>query len=79
MDGDIVLPVLSAGHANLTSSNFRDTLREAGTVLVAATSRSCHHCIRLEPEYQSAASALKDMGVSQRFTPVGTRGRNRAN
>ena len=63
-DGDQdILPILSVGDVNVTSSNFRDTLNGAKTLLVVATSRSCHRCIHLETEYQSASSELKEAGV----------------
>lgn len=58
------MPILSAGHINLTSANFADTLRQAGTLVVAASSRSCHKCIRYEPEYKAATATLDEWGVS---------------
>ncbi|CAM9611872.1 unnamed protein product [Ectocarpus sp. 6 AP-2014] len=61
--GDTVLPILSVGDVNLTSSNFRETLHNAGSLLVVATSPSCHRCIHLETEYQSASVELKGKGV----------------
>ncbi|CBJ33285.1 conserved unknown protein [Ectocarpus siliculosus] len=61
--GDTVLPILSVGDVNLTSSNFRETLHNAGRLLVVATSPSCHRCIHLETEYQSASVELKEKGV----------------
>lgn len=63
-DGDQdILPILSVGDVNVTSSNFHDTLIGATTLLVVATSRSCHRCIHLETEYRSASSELKKAGV----------------
>lgn len=64
-DGANVLAVLSAGDVNLTSLNFRDTLHHAGSLLVVATSRSCHRCIHLEMEYELSAEDLKEEGVSE--------------
>ncbi|CAB1120040.1 unnamed protein product [Ectocarpus sp. CCAP 1310/34] len=66
--GDTVLPILSVGDVNLTSSNFRKTLHDAGSLLVVATSPSCHRCIHLETEYQSASAELQGKGV--RFGPA---------
>ncbi|CAN0095020.1 unnamed protein product, partial [Scytosiphon promiscuus] len=63
VDGDNVLPVLTAGDVNLTSQNFWDTLHDAGTLLLIATSRSCHRCIHLEMEYDLSASELMAAGV----------------
>lgn len=65
IDGaESILPILSVGDVNVTSSNFHDTLSGAGALLVVATSRSCHRCIHLEKEYQSATPELKEAGVS---------------
>ncbi|CAM9425490.1 unnamed protein product [Ectocarpus sp. 12 AP-2014] len=61
--GDTVLPILSVGDVNLTSSNFRTTLHDAGSLLVVATSPSCHRCIHLETEYQSASAELQGKGI----------------
>ena len=64
IDGGVnILPILTVGDVNVTSSNFRSVLRGAENLLVVATSRSCHRCIHLEMEYQSACSELKEAGV----------------
>lgn len=57
------MPILSAGHLNVTSANFADALEEAGMLVVVASSRSCQKCIRFEPEYQGATATLDTLGV----------------
>lgn len=71
-EGDVV-PILSAGHVNLTSANFAETLRKGGTLLIAASSRSCHKCIRYEAEYQGATADLEALGVSSLETTETTK------
>lgn len=58
--------VVKPGHCypNLTHANLHKTLLEVhAPILLVATSRSCHRCLRLQPEYEAAASTVKNLGV----------------
>lgn len=59
-----MVPVLSAGHFNLTRHNFTREVRKKQITLVGFSSRGCAKCITVEAEYAVAAAALKELGIA---------------
>lgn len=57
-DDENFVPILSAGHFNVTRKNFTQTLSKHKQILVGFSSYSCHKCIQVEPEYVKIAEAL---------------------
>lgn len=62
-EGQIVVPILTAGHFNLTSKNFSSTISKNKFILVGFSANSCHKCITVEPEYEKIAMALKEKDI----------------
>ena len=62
-DRENVVPVLGAGHFNLTSKSFSKALKKHDVMLVGFSSNKCHKCIIHETEYARVADALKVLGV----------------
>lgn len=60
---DVIVPILGAGHFNLSRSNFTQTIQKNKLILVGFSSVSCHKCIRVEKEYERLAEALSLMDV----------------
>jgi thioredoxin-like negative regulator of GroEL len=56
---DVIVPILTAGHFNVTRKNITQTLGKHKHILVGFSSYSCHKCIQVEPEYAKIADALK--------------------
>ena len=57
------MPILSAGHYNLTSKNFTSAIISNKLILVGFSAYSCHRCITVEPEYEIITRALTLLGV----------------
>lgn len=55
-----VIPILSAGHFNLTKKNFTETVTQYKSILVGFSSYTCHKCIQLELEYERIAHRLSE-------------------
>jgi hypothetical protein len=62
-DTSNVVPVLGAGHFNLTSKSFAKVTTKHPVMLVGFSSRKCHKCISHEADYERASVALKALGV----------------
>ena len=62
-DPGAVVPILGAGHYNLTAKNFSKAVSKKPLMLVGFSSPTCHKCITYEPEYAAAAEALRSMKV----------------
>ena len=62
-EGQKVVPILSAGHYNLTSKNFTSAIIKNKLILVGFSAYSCHRCITVEPEYEVITQALALIGV----------------
>ena len=61
-EADIV-PILTAGHFNLTRKNFTQTVINNKLILVGFSSYSCHKCIQAEPSYRNISARLKELKV----------------
>lgn len=60
---DDVVPILTAGHFNVTRKNFTQTLSKHKQILIGFSSYSCHKCIQVEPEYVKIAEELKKKNI----------------
>lgn len=58
-----IIPILSAGHVNITSLNYDVFTKKYKKVLIGLSSYSCHKCIKYENEYAKIAKSLKAMNV----------------
>ena len=62
-EGDPVIPVLGAGHMNLSSTNFTSVINRNKLALVGFSSRKCHKCIAVEAEYHRISEYLRERKV----------------
>lgn len=62
-EGQRVVPILSAGHYNLTRKNFTSGVIKNKLILVGFSAYSCHRCIVVESEYEKITDALTLVGV----------------
>ena len=60
---DAIVPILGAGHFNLTRGNFTQTIQKNKVILVGFSSASCHKCIRVENEYDSISESLRLLNI----------------
>ena len=63
-EGQRVVPILSAGHFNLTRKNFTSAVIGSKMILVGFSAYSCHRCIAVESEYEKIADAMTKLGLS---------------
>jgi thiol-disulfide isomerase/thioredoxin len=61
--GDKVVPILSAGHFNVSRKNFTSVVTKNRNILIGFSSYNCHKCIQVEPEYEKIAVKLKEMKI----------------
>lgn len=59
-DENDIVPILTAGHFNLTRKNFTQAIIKNKLILVGFSSLTCHKCIRAEPAYRNISQVLKD-------------------
>lgn len=62
-DESNIVPILTAGHYNLTRKNFTIATNKNSYVLVGFSSYNCHKCISVEQEYAKIAEKLLDLKV----------------
>lgn len=62
-DENTIIPILSAGHMNVTRKNFTKATSQNNFLLIGFSSYSCHKCIRAEVEYAKIATRLKDLKI----------------
>jgi thiol-disulfide isomerase/thioredoxin len=62
-EGEPVVPILSAGHYNLTRKNFTSGITKNKFILVGFSAYSCHRCIAVEPEYEKVKNALTILDI----------------
>ncbi|KAJ1432618.1 hypothetical protein B484DRAFT_313858, partial [Ochromonadaceae sp. CCMP2298] len=61
-EGDIV-PILTAGHFNITRKNFTQTVSQHKLMIVGFSSYSCYKCISVEPAYRNLSLALTQRNI----------------
>lgn len=59
-----LLPILSAGHFNLTTRNFSKAVTRRTPLLVGFSANSCYKCIAAEAAYDQASKQLVTLGVA---------------
>ena len=63
MDENAKIPILGAGHYNLTQDTYRGALsKNKHLLLVGFSSYTCHKCIMAETEYHSIGEQLREEG-----------------
>ena len=62
-EGDPIIPVLGAGHMNLSSTTFTTVVSRNKIVLVGFSSHKCHKCIAMEAEYLKISDYLREKNV----------------
>lgn len=62
-EGERVVPILSAGHYNVTRKNFTSAVSKNKFLLVGFSAYTCHRCIAVEPEYEKIAETLAAMKI----------------
>lgn len=55
-----MVPILTAGHFNVTRKNITQTISKHKQLLIGFSSHACHKCIQPEPEYEEIAKRLKE-------------------
>jgi Thioredoxin len=63
-EGQRVVPILSAGHFNLTRKNFTTAVVKSKMMLVGFSAYSCHRCIAVESEYEKIALEMTKLGLT---------------
>ena len=58
-----VIPILGAGHYNLTKQNASTVISKSSTLLVGFSSHACHKCIAYEPEYANLTILLDSLAT----------------
>ena len=64
-DENNLVPILTAGHFNVTRKNFTSTINKYASVgiLIGFSSYKCFKCIRAEPDYKLIAARLNTMQI----------------
>lgn len=62
-EGQRVVPILTAGHFNITRKNFTTAVTKNKWLLVGFSAYTCHRCIAVEPEYERIADTLLSMKI----------------
>lgn len=65
LSGDLtnIVPILGAGHFNLTRKNFTQAVIKNKHMLVGFSSYNCHKCIVVEKEYEKTAQELLKLKI----------------
>ena len=62
-DVNDIVPILTAGHFNITRKNFTDVVSKNKLLLVGFSSYTCHKCIQIEPAYRNISASLKELKI----------------
>jgi thiol-disulfide isomerase/thioredoxin len=62
-DTENIVPILSAGHFNVTRQNFTQTVSQYPFLVIGFSSYACHKCIRSEVEYAKLSEQLREKKV----------------
>ena len=63
LEGDSMLPILSVGSFNITSSNFSKVAKANPYMLIGVSSPDCHKCIQYETAYSKLLQYLDEVDV----------------
>lgn len=58
-----IVPILTAGHFNITRKNFTQVVSHHKLMLVGFSSYNCHKCIQLEPSYRNISEQLRELSI----------------
>lgn len=62
-DQDNIIPILTAGHYNVTTKNFTQAIIKNKVILVGFSAYSCYKCISVEADYKNISDILLDMKI----------------
>lgn len=62
-DANDIVPILSAGHFNITRKNFTQVVSKHKQILVGFSSYNCHKCIQIEPSYRNISNQLRELNI----------------
>eukprot|EP01032_Pedospumella_encystans_P022442 gene22442-25423_t len=62
-DANDIVPILSAGHFNITRKNFTQVVSKHKLILVGFSSYNCHKCIQIEPSYRNISNQLRELNI----------------
>lgn len=62
-DASDIVPILSAGHFNITRKNFTQVVSKHKLILVGFSSYNCHKCIQIEPAYRNISDQLRELSI----------------
>jgi thiol-disulfide isomerase/thioredoxin len=60
---DHLVPILTAGHFNVTRKNITQTISKHRTLLIGFSSYACHKCIQAEGHYEELSEALRTLKI----------------
>jgi thiol-disulfide isomerase/thioredoxin len=58
-----IVPILSAGHFNITRKNFTQVVSKHKLMLVGFSSYNCHKCITIEPAYRNISEQMRELSL----------------
>lgn len=64
-EGQELIPILGAGHFNLTKQNITNAISKSKYLLVGFSSYACHKCISVEQEYANLTKLLDTLDKSK--------------
>jgi len=62
-DVDNIIPILGAGHFNVTKKDFSEVISKHSMIIVGFSSKNCYKCIQVEPHYQNVSLFLKSVKI----------------
>ena len=62
-DTSDIVPILTAGHFNITRKNFTQIISQHKLILVGFSSYNCHKCITIEPSYRNISEQLRELSI----------------
>lgn len=63
-DAKDIVPILTAGHFNITRKNFTQVVSKHKLILVGFSSYNCHKCITIEPSYRNISEKMRELSLS---------------
>mmetsp|Transcript_36873 Transcript_36873/g.73380 ORF Transcript_36873/g.73380 Transcript_36873/m.73380 type:complete len:717 (+) Transcript_36873:43-2193(+) len=62
-DSNDIVPILTAGHFNVTRKNFTHVVSQHKYILVGFSSYTCHKCITIETSYRNISEQLRELSI----------------